>query len=167
MNSPFAALGGSDSLSNPLLQPWVPPYDTPPFEAIRPEHFRPAFDRAMAENLAEVEAIATASVPPTFENTIAALERSGRSLSRVSDIFHALASANTNDAIRAIEREMSPRLAAHRSRIELNADLYGRIKALWDRRGALGLDPEQARVLERYETRFRRAGAGLPAEAKR
>jgi peptidyl-dipeptidase Dcp len=167
MNSPFAALGGADSLSNPLLQPWVPPYDTPPFEAIRPEHFRPAFDRVMAENLAEIEAIATAPAPASFENTIAALERSGRSLNRVSDIFGALASAHTNDAIRAIEREMSPRLAAHRSRIELNAELYGRIKALWDRRGALGLDPEQARVLERYETRFRRAGAGLSAEAKR
>ena len=143
--------------------PGPAPGETPPFAAIRPEHFRPAFDRAMASNMAEIEAIAGNTEAASFANTIAALERSGRALSQVSAVFHALAGAHTNDAILALEREMSPRLAAHRNRIQLHGGLYARIKALWERRGELGLTGEQARVLERYEVTFRRAGAGLDA----
>ena len=151
---------------NPLLGAWTGPFETPPFAAIRPEHFRPAFDRAMEENMAEIEEIAGNTEAASFDNTIAALERSGRALTQVSAVFHALAGAHTNDAILALEREMSPRLAAHRNRIQLHGGLYARIRALWDRRGELGLTGEQARVLERYEVTFRRAGAGLPAAAK-
>jgi peptidyl-dipeptidase Dcp len=151
---------------NPLLETWATPHETPPFAAIEPAHFRPAFDRAMAEHLAEIDAIAAAPEAPTFANTIVALERSGRPLARVSSIFYALAGAHTNDAIMAIEREMSPLIAAHYNRLYLNDGLYARIKALWDRRETLGLSAEEARVLERYDTIFRRAGAGLPAEAK-
>ena len=151
---------------NPLLAPWTTPHETPPFAAIQPEHFRAAFDHAMAEHLAEIEAIAAAPEAPTFDNTIAALERSGRALTRVSAVFHALAGAHTNDALMAIEREMSPRLAAHRNRIRLHDGLYSRITALRDRRDSLGLSPEEARVLERYDTTFRRAGAGLPPDAR-
>jgi peptidyl-dipeptidase Dcp len=151
---------------NPLLRALAPPYSVPPFEAIRPEHFRPAFDRAMADQMAEVEAIAADGAAPSFDNTIAAMERSGRPLTRVSSVFHALAGAHTNDALMAIEREMSPLHAAHRNRIHLNEGLYARIKALWERRASLGLSPEQARVLERYETTFRRAGAGLEPAAR-
>jgi len=151
---------------NPLLEAWLPPHETPPFAAIRPEHFRPAFDRAMADHIVEIEAVASRPDAPSFANTIAALERSGQALDRISAVFHALAGANTNDALMAIEREMSPLLAAHRNRIHLNDGLYARIKALWDRRGELGLTPEEARVLERYHVTFRRAGAGLPAAAK-
>src|SRR5882724_8146040 len=145
---------------NPLLQAWEPPHETPPFAAIRPEHFRPAFDHAMAEHLAEIEAIAAASEGASFANTIVALELSGRALDRVSAVFHALAGAHTNDALMAIEREMSPLIAAHRNRIHLHDGLYDRIKVLWDGRDALGLNAEQARVLERYDVTFRRAGAG-------
>jgi len=153
---------------NPLLGAFAPPYGVPPFAAIRPEHFRPAFDRAMADQMAEIEAIAADGAVPSFDNTIAALERSGRPLNRVSSVFHALAGAHTNDALMAIEREMSPLLAAHRNRIHLHEGLYARIKPLWERRASLGLSPEQARVLERYEVTFRRAGAGLkPAERAR
>jgi peptidyl-dipeptidase Dcp len=148
--------------ANPLLATWAASHDTPPFAAIRPEHFRPAFDRAMADHMAEVEAMAGAPESPSFENTIAALERSGQPLTRVSAVFRALAGAHTNDALMAIERDMAPLLAAHRNRIHLHDGLYARIKALWDRRAALGLSPEQARVLERYAVTFRRAGAGLP-----
>jgi peptidyl-dipeptidase Dcp len=152
--------------ANPLLGAWTGPAETPPFAAIRPEQFRPAFDEAMAENMAEIEKIAGDAEAPSFANTIAALERSGRALARVSAVFSALAGAHTNDAILALEREMSPRLAAHRNRIHLNGALYARIKALWDRRAELGLSPEQARVLERYELNFRRAGAGLDTAGK-
>src|SRR6516225_5717599 len=152
--------------ANPLLGTWAAPHDTPPFAAIRPEHFRPAFDRAMADHMAEIEAIASRTESPNFANTIVALERSGQALDRVASVFHALAGAHTNDALMAIEREMSPLLAAHRNRIHLHDGLYARIKALRDQRDALRLAPEEARVLERYDTLFRRAGAGLPADAK-
>jgi peptidyl-dipeptidase Dcp len=163
---PTAAPNGSQDQSNPLLGEWTPPDETPPFPAIRPEHFRPAFDRAMADHMAEIEAIAICPDTPSFANTIVALERSGRALDRVSAVFHALAGAHTNDALMAIEREMSPLIAAHRNRIHLHDGLYARIKALWDGRDTLGLTPEEARVLERYDVTFRRAGAGLPADTK-
>jgi len=166
MLPPTATPNGSQDQSNPLLGEWTPPDETPPFPAIRPEHFRPAFDRAMADHMAEIEAIATGSATPSFANTLVALERSGRALDRVSAVFHALAGAHTNDALMAIEREMSPLLAAHRNRIHLHDGLYARIKAVWDARDTLGLTPEQARVLERYDVTFRRAGAGLPADTK-
>jgi peptidyl-dipeptidase Dcp len=153
--------------ANPLLGVWTGPGETPPFAAIRPEHFRPAFECAMAENMAEIEAIAGDAEAASFANTIAALERSGRVLAQVFAVFHALAGASTNDAIQALEREMSPRLAAHRNRIHLHGGLYPRIKALWEGRAALGLAPEQERVLERYEVTFRRAGAGLDEAGKK
>jgi peptidyl-dipeptidase Dcp len=151
---------------NPLLEAWTGLSASPPFAAIRPAHFKPAFDTAMAAQLAEIDAIAGETAPPSFANTIAALERSGRALSKVSAVFSCLAGAHTNEDIQALEREMSPRLAAHRNRIQLHPGLYTRIKALWDRRGELGLSPEEARVLERYEVTFRRAGAGLKAADK-
>jgi peptidyl-dipeptidase Dcp len=151
---------------NPLLGDWSGRDQSPPFAAIGPEHFRPAFDQAMAANMAEIEEIAGNTEAPSFENTIAALERSGRALSQVSSVFSTLAGAHTNDAILKLEREMSPRLAVHRNRIYLHPGLYPRIKALWDRRADLGLSPEQARVLERHEVTFQRAGAGLDAAGK-
>jgi peptidyl-dipeptidase Dcp len=161
-----ATQDGSQGQTNPLLGEWTPPDETPPFPAIRPEHFRPAFDHAMADHMAEIEAIAACPETPSFANTIVALERSGRALDRVSAVFHALAGAHTNDALMAIEREMSPLIAAHRNRIHLHDGLYARIKALWDGRDTLGLTPEEARVLERYDVTFRRAGAGLAADTK-
>lgn len=157
MQSP-AAPGAS---GNPLLQPFATPFEVPPFDEIRPEHFRPAYEHALAAHSAEIEAIAGNPAEPTFENTIEALERAGEELSRVGDVFDCLSGAHTNDAIEEIEREMSPRLAAHFSRIYLNGALFGRVEALWRRRGELGLGGEQMRVLERYRTSFRRSGAHL------
>ena len=151
---------------NPLLEDWSGAFGVPPFGRIAPEHFRPGFDRAIAEHESEIEAIAAGADEPSFDNTIAALERSGRALGRVSDVFHALAGAHTNEALQAIEREMSPRLAAHRNRLYLNARLFGRVAALFARGESLGLSPEQARVLERYHIAFRRAGAHLDAGTK-
>ncbi|MDQ2953948.1 MAG: M3 family metallopeptidase, partial [Pseudomonadota bacterium] len=152
--------------SNPLLETWSGAFGVPPFGRIKPEHFRPAFDRAIAEHESEIETIAAGAEEPSFDNTIAALERSGRPLGRVSDVFHALAGAHTNEALQAIEREMSPRLAAHRNRLYLNERLFGRVAGLFARRDSLGLSPEQARVLDRYHTAFRRAGAHLDAGTK-
>jgi peptidyl-dipeptidase Dcp len=163
--TPFASDDASQD-ANPLLETWTGPAASPPFAAIRPAHFKPAFETAMTAQLAEIDAIAGETAPPSFANTVAALERSGRALSKVSAVFGCIAGAHTNDDIQALEREMSPRLAAHRNRIQLHPGLYARIKALWDRRGELRLSPEEARVLERYEVTFRRAGAGLDATAK-
>jgi peptidyl-dipeptidase Dcp len=152
---------------NPLLTPWDAEFGVPPFDAIAPEHFMPAFDRAFAAHAAEVETIAAAAVEPSFANTIEALELSGRALSRVADVFHVLAGAHTNDALLAVEREIAPRMAQHWNRIHLNEALFRRIDVLWQARDRLGLDAEQARVLERYHVGFTRAGAALAPEAKK
>ena len=108
---------------NPFASEWTTPFGLPPFEAIRPEHFRPAFEVALAEQRAEVDRIAAVTAAPTFENTVAALERSGRLLKRVSGVFSNLAGSNTNEALQAVEREMAPLLAKHRSAIFMNASL--------------------------------------------
>jgi len=151
---------------NPLLADWSAAFGVPPFGAIKPEHFEPAFARAFAEHEAEIKTIAENPAPPSFENTIAALESSGRALARVSDVFHVLAGADTNDALLAIERELSPRMAKHWNAIRMNPALFGRIEALFQGHDKLGLTPEQARVLERYHTSFRRSGAALDAADK-
>ena len=146
---------------NPLLAEWTGAFGLPPFGAIGPEHFRPAFDQALAAHRAEIDAIAAAPAVPTFRNTIEALERSGRALDRVSNVFFVLAGADTGDAIEAIERDVSPLLARHGNALYLDRALYARIADLYKRRAALGLSPEQARVLDRCHTRFVRAGAAL------
>lgn len=156
----------SPDVQNPLLAPWSGDFELPPFTQIKAEHFRPAFDRALAEHRAEIAAIAENQAEPSFENTIAALEKSGRELERVANVFFALAGANTSDEIEAIERDVSPLLARHNNAFYLNPALYSRIAGLHERRSALGLNPEQARVLERYHTRFVRAGAALEKPAQ-
>ncbi|MFN3350833.1 M3 family metallopeptidase [Pseudorhodoplanes sp.] len=161
-----AATNGPISTDNPLLAPWIGPFEVPRFGEIEPAHFVPAFERAMAEHNAEIAAIVGNPAPPTFANTIVALENSGRTLGRVSDVFYVLAGAHTDDAIQAVEREMSPRLSAHHSAIRLNGDLFRRIDKVMHDAPAAGLDPEQMRVLERYHTDFRRAGAHLDQAAK-
>ncbi len=151
---------------NPLLDTWTGTFELPPFAAIRPENFQPAFDRALAAHRAEIDAIGANPVPPTFDNTIAALEMGGRELDRVSNVFFVLAGADTSDAIEAIERDISPLLARHNNALYLNRALYARIADLYKRRTTLGLTAEQARVLERYHTRFVRAGAALEQSAQ-
>jgi peptidyl-dipeptidase Dcp len=152
---------------NPLLADWTTPDEVPPFDRIRPEHFRAAYARALAMHEAQIAAIKADPAPPSFANTIAALELSGRALARVSDAFDLLAGAHSNDALLEIEREMAPQLARHWNRINTDAALFARVDALMRRINGLGLDAEQKRVLERYHTGFRRAGAGLDDTAKR
>ena len=151
---------------NPLLADWTGAFGLPPFGAIGPEHFRPAFDRALAAHRAEIDAISANPAQPNFDNTIVALEKGGRELERVNNVFFTLAGAETDDAIEAIEREVSPLLARHGNMIYLNIKLYARVAELYRRREDLGLNTEQARVLERYRTRFVRAGGALDKPAQ-
>ena len=146
---------------NPLLRRSTLPYQLPPFDQIRDEHFAPAFDAALTEHLAEIERIATDPAPPTFDNTLVALECSGETLRRVSQVFHNLTASHTNPVLRRLEEEMAPRLAAHRDAIYLDSRLFQRIHQLYERRDQLDLDPESAWLLERYHTDFVRAGARL------
>ena len=113
----------SSQMSNPLLGEWTGSFELPPFPSIRPDHFRPAFDRALADHRAEMASIAENPAGPSFENTIAALEASGRDLERVANLFFVLAGADTSDEIEAIEREVSPLLARHNNALYLNPAL--------------------------------------------
>jgi peptidyl-dipeptidase Dcp len=159
MKRPKTAVAPEDR--NSLTANWTGAFALPPFASIKPEHFRPAFDHALAAHRAEIDTIAAHPSAPSFDNTIVALEKSGRELDRVANVFFVLTGANTSDEIEAIEREVSPLLARHNNALYLNRSLYARIAALYMKRDTLGLDAEQARVLERYHTRFVRAGAGV------
>src|SRR5271154_4993876 len=151
---------------NPLFEDWTTPDAVPPFDRIAPGHFREAYARALAAHEAEIAAIAADLWPPSFANTIAALELSGRGLERVGNVFHILAGAQTNDALLEIEREISPRIARHWNVINTNGALFRRIDVVYAAASAGGLNAEQKRVLERYHTTFRRAGAALDGPAK-
>ena len=153
--------------SNPLLKAWQTPFETPPFAEIAPEHFLPAFVQAFADHSAEIAAIEHDPATPDFANTITALERSGRLLTKVSAVFYDLVSADSNPALLEIDKEVSLRMARHWNPIMMNAVLFGRIVMLHENRATLGLTGEQMRLLERTYTRFHRAGAGLDETAKK
>jgi peptidyl-dipeptidase Dcp len=157
----------AQAVANPFFETWTGPYEVPPFPRIAPDHFLPAFERGFAEHDAEMEAVATQAGAATFANTIEAMERSGRLLDRVSSVFFSLASAHSNDALLKIEREVRPQIASHYNRILQDARLFRRIEQLQEQREELGLDAEQQRVLERYHTMYRRAGAGLDDVTKK
>jgi peptidyl-dipeptidase Dcp len=149
---------------NPFFEDWTAPFGAPPLDRIRPEHFAPAYERALAEHDAQIAAIAAA--PASFENTIIGLEKSGKRLAKVEAVFSTLTASHTNDALQEIEREMAPRLSAHWSALYLNAELFTRIDALYETRAELGLDAQSLRVLERYHLDFVRQGAKLKGEAR-
>ncbi|GAA2265321.1 M3 family metallopeptidase [Nonomuraea roseoviolacea subsp. roseoviolacea] len=140
---------------NPLFAPSSLPYQLPPFADIREEHYLPAFERGMAEQLAEVDAIAGSAEPPTFDNTIAALERSGRLLARTATAFYSVAASASTDGIMEIEKRISPELTKHSDAIRLNRALWARVKRV------ATADPEEAWLLEKYREDFVRAGADL------
>jgi peptidyl-dipeptidase Dcp len=162
---PDAADAGLPSLpqDNPFQAArWTTPHGLPPFEDIRPDHFMPAFEAALAVHDAEVKAIAADAAPATFANTVEALERAGLALERVASVFYNLTGSDTNPELQAIERAIGPKLARHGSAIYLNPQLWARISAV----DHAGLDAEEQRVLERYRVRFQRAGADLAPDAK-
>jgi peptidyl-dipeptidase Dcp len=154
----------NETEANPFFETWSTPDQVPPFDRIAPAHFRPAYARALKEHEAEIAAIAADPAAPSFDNTIAALELSGRALERVGNVFHLLTGADSNDALLAIEREISPQVALHWNKINTNAALYRRVDELMRKADA---NAEQRRVTERYHTGFRRAGAALDETAKK
>jgi peptidyl-dipeptidase Dcp len=167
MSDTLQTAANSQAPENPLLKPWLTPLETPPFSEIAPEHFLPAFEQAFADHAAEIVAIEHDPSAPDFANTITALERSGKLLSKVSAVFYDLVSAHSSPALLEIDKEVSLRMARHWNPIMMNAVLFGRIALLHENRATLGLTGEQMRLLERTYTRFRRSGAGLDEEAKK
>jgi len=147
---------------NPALVEWNGLHGLPRFDALNDGDFGPAFDAALAAHEKEIDAIAGNPEAPTFENTVVALEIAGDELSRVSALFWNRAGAHTNDTIQALERDISPKMSRHYSKIGMNAALFARIDALWEARESLGLTLEQTRVLERHWKGFVKSGAKLP-----
>jgi len=149
------------SQDNPFFVQSDLPLQYPHFDRIRDADFAPAFEAGMAEQLKEVDAIASNTEAPTFENTILAMENSGQVLDRATTVFFNLVGTDTNDERKKLQADFSPRFAAHRDAISLNPALFGRIQALYDQRDSLGLDAEGLRLVERYHDDFVRAGARL------
>ncbi|HMF87774.1 MAG TPA: M3 family metallopeptidase [Gemmatimonadaceae bacterium] len=147
--------------SNPLFVESKLPYHAPPFDLIRNEHYQPALEEGMRQQLAEIDVIAKLMQPPAFDNTIVAMERSGALLDRSAKAFFAVVGANTNDTLQKIQDVIAPKLAAHRDAIYLNDQLYQRVRAVYDRREAGSLSVEQRALVERYNRDFVRAGAQL------
>ena len=169
--SPVNAPAGNQTRAapgpNPLLEKWVGPYGgVPPFDRVQVAHFKPALEAAMAENLAEIDRIATSAAAPTFENTLAALERVGHTLDRVQTAYGVWSSTMNGPEFQIVEREMAPRLAAFADKITQNEALFRRIEAVYNSPDKARLKPEQQRLAWLYYTNFVRAGARLKPEAK-
>src|SRR5437868_14012794 len=147
--------------SNPFFVESTLPYHAPRFDLIRNEDYQVALEEGMRQQLAEIDAIAKQTNPPTFENTIVAMEKSGALLTRVSKTFSAVIGANTNDTLQKIQEIEAPKLAATNDAVYLNDQLYQRVKSVYDRRDASNLNPEQKVLIERYNRDFVRAGAQL------
>jgi peptidyl-dipeptidase Dcp len=151
---------------NPLLEPWTAPFGMPPADRVQPEHFAPAFEAALAEHLREIEAIATATAPASFENTCVALDAGGQRLSGVLNLFSNLGHSHTSPALQALERDWRPRISAHLAAVARDERLYARLDTLWRAVDTLGLDGEQRRLLERQRHDARLEGAHLDATAR-
>ncbi len=159
-NSTNAARAGAD-VANPFFVESTLPFHAPPFDKIKDSDYQPAIEAGMKDQLADIEKIANNPAPPTFANTLEAMERSGALLTRVTKVFFNLTTANTSDTLQKIKAEEAPKLAAHSDSIYLNAKLFARVKALYDQRDALKLQPESRYLIERYYKTFVRAGALL------
>ena len=151
---------------NPLLSPRTLPYGLPDYAAIAPEHYLPAFEQAFAEHTREIHAITRVRSMPTFENTMAALEESGRLLGDVARAFYTVSSADATPEIQAIEEELAPLMSAHQDSIQLDGELYWRVKTLHEQLDDLQLDAEQRYLVQRHFTEMSHAGAGLDEDAK-
>ncbi len=156
----------AQAAENPFLKPFKTPYETCPFQDIKLEHYMPAFEEGMKQQMAEIEAIVNNPAPATFENTIVALEKSGRLLSRVAGVFYNLLSAETNDDLQAIAQELSPKMSEHSNAISLNEALFARIKTVYEQKDKLKLTVEQAKLLQDTYDSFADNGANLSEEDK-
>ena len=157
MPAPTAAFGPN----NPFYAPSTLPFQAPPFDKIKDSDYQPAIDAGMAMQINEVEAIANNTAPPTIENTIVALERTGQLLSRAMLVFNCVTGANINDELQKVQTYEAPRLAAQQDAIYLNSKLFARVKAVYDQRASLHLDPESLRLVEYDYQQFVKAGANL------
>ncbi len=157
---------GETAEGNPFFSEYTTPFGVPPFDKIKVEHYKPAFTKALEEHKQEIKSIVENSDAPTFENTILAFDNSGELLTKVMLAFSSESSINATDQLQALEQEIYPILSKHSDDIRLNADLFAKIKAVYDQRDSLGLDKEQAKLLEKTYKSFARQGANLPKEAQ-
>jgi len=155
-----------ESEMNPFFTEWETPFQVPPFDEIKPEHYLPAFKKGMEEQLAEMEAILSNEEEPDFENTIAAADRSGRLLDKVAGAFYPVNSANTTPELQAVNREVAPLLTEHQDKITLDPRVFDRVKAVWENRESMNLTKPQMTLLERTYKNFIRSGADLPEDKK-
>ena len=172
----FSALTGAVSMHsqeknkttmNPFFETYTTPYQVPPFDLIKNEHFKPAILEGIKKQEAEINSIVSNKEKPTFDNTVLAMENSGKLLARVSTVFYNLNSANTNEEIQAIAKELAPKLSAHNDNIYLNDALFKRVKVVWDNQKNFKLNKEQAKILENLYKSFVRSGANLSEENKK
>jgi peptidyl-dipeptidase Dcp len=162
----FSACGAPSKKTNenPFFTEYTTPFAVPPFDEIKAEHYKPAFLKGMEEEMAEITAICNNPEAPTFENTIAALDQSGKLYTKVRTVFSGQTGANTTDELDALSREMSPLFSKHSDDIRLNPALFARVKAVYDQKDSLGLDKEQMKLLEESYKGFLRGGANLPED---
>ncbi len=151
---------------NPFFQEWNTPFEVPPFEEIKDEHYMPAFEKGMEEHLSEIDAIVNNTEAPTFKNTLEALEKSGKLLNKVQSVFYNLTGSNTNPKLQELQRDLSPMLSAHSDKISLNEGLFKRIETIYQEREGLSLTEEQLKLLSDTRKGFVRSGALLNAEQK-
>ena len=152
---------------NPFFQEWNTPYEVPPFMDIKDEHYMPAYQKGMEENLSEIDVIVNNPEAPTFANTIEELERTGKLLTKVARVFSNLASSNTNPKLQELQRELSPMLSAHYDKISLNEGLFNRVEAIWQEKETLDLTSEQRKLLDDTRKQFVRSGALMSEEQKK
>jgi peptidyl-dipeptidase Dcp len=162
----FAQQAAPAAAGNPFFEEWTTPFGVPPFGQIKEAHYLPAFKEGIARERKEVDAIVANSEAPTFTNTLEALDLSGEFLERVQIVFYGQLSAETNDTLQGIAKEVAPMLSALNDDINLNETLFARVKAVWEKRDALGLEPEQRRLVEETYKDFVRGGANLDASGK-
>lgn len=160
----FAACKSGKKSGNPFLSDYDTPFQVPPFDKIDTTHYMPAFEEGMKQHDAEIQSIINDSKAPDFENTILALDKSGKLLSNISLVFFAINDANTNEQLQSIARKVNPLLSKHSDDISMNEKLFARIKVVYDKRAEMKLDPQQTRVVEKYYRDFIRLGAGLPKD---
>ena len=151
---------------NPLLQSWAAPHGLPPFDALRPEHFAPGLREAMQEHRSELDAIASQTEAPDFDNTVVRFDAAGRLLGRIEGVFHNLCASETSSALQQVQREMAGPVAAHTNAVYMHAALFARIEAVRDRAALFGLSAEQQRLLDQVHRDFVRAGARLAPAAQ-
>ncbi len=163
----FAACNKQDNADNPLLQKWDTPFETAPFEKIKPEHYLPAFKAAIEQHDKEIQEIVSNKEAATFDNTIAALEFSGQLLSRIQGVYFNMLAANTSTELQKAQEEIGPLLAHHSDNVSMNADLFKRVKAVWDVKDKQNYTDEQKAVLEKVYKNFVRNGALLDANKQK